>query len=112
MNYFVPGDWDAFCPRCRFRKKASEFVREWDGTRVCLTCFEPRHPQELRRQPVDKESVPWSQPVHSTADLDPGFTFTVQSVPTDTGALELFQVRGDSGLEALELDDSTYLFVR
>lgn len=82
IEYYKPGDWDAFCDRCKFKRKASELVKEWTGLMVCHdTCFEPRHPQELRKQPPENESVPWARPVHATADRDPGFTFTPPDIP-------------------------------
>lgn len=82
-NYFVAGEWDVFCDRCKFKFKASELVDErHTGCKVCWSCFDPRHPQELRRQPKEIESVPWSRPVHSSGDTDPGFVVTPPAIPT------------------------------
>jgi hypothetical protein len=112
MNYYARGDWDVYCDRCKFKYKASELIKEWTGYMVCHTCFEPRHPQELRRQPKEIESVPWSRPTQVGAETSPSWSFDIPPIPTDTGAVSLFQVREDSGLSALSLSDGSYLFVR
>lgn len=55
--YFKPGDWNAICDQCGAKYKASELLLQWDGFRVCSTCLDPRHPQELQLpQPIP--SVP------------------------------------------------------
>ena len=81
-NYFKQGDWIAYCDRCKFKRFASELMKEYTGCMVCSDCFDIRHPQELRRQPKEIESVPWSRPTHAGADIDPGFVVTPPAIPT------------------------------
>jgi hypothetical protein len=60
-NRYKSGDYLADCARCGFTYYASELQKEWTGHRVCKTCFEPRHPQDLIK--VRKErGIPWAQP--------------------------------------------------
>lgn len=47
------GDWNAICPVCGFKYKASELKQRWDGVYVCQQDWEPRHPQELIKIPKE-----------------------------------------------------------
>lgn len=56
------GNWNAICDTCGFKFKASELRKKWDGTMVCETDFEQRHPQDFLRVRGDQPAVPWSRP--------------------------------------------------
>lgn len=62
QSYYKKGDWKASCDRCGFDYKASELREEWQGLKVCATCYEPRHPQDLLRIPRSERPVPWTRP--------------------------------------------------
>ena len=64
-DYLAEGDWNAICANCGRKMKASELVKDWKGLYVCpdhpgVT----RHPQDFVRGFPDKQTVPWSQPLH------------------------------------------------
>lgn len=61
-NSFRSGDWLFCCLRCGFTKYASEIRQEWTGLRVCSTCWDPRHPQDLVRGKADDQTVPHANP--------------------------------------------------
>lgn len=61
-GYWDAGNWNAVCDQCGRRFKATRLYQEWDKLRVCETCLDPRHPQELKRPMVDPKPVPWSRP--------------------------------------------------
>jgi hypothetical protein len=56
-DLYRPGDYFVICDRCGFKHYASETKKTWDGLRVCLKDWEPRHPQDLVRGKVDKQTV-------------------------------------------------------
>lgn len=56
------GDWWLYCDSCNRKIKASHSRHRWDGFIVCDSCFEHRHPQDLIRTKIDKQSVPFSRP--------------------------------------------------
>lgn len=62
QTYYKKGDWNADCDRCGFTYKASELKTEWQGLKVCSTCYEPRHPADLFRIPRSERPVPWTRP--------------------------------------------------
>jgi hypothetical protein len=45
----------AICERCGFQIKYLELTTEWNGTRVCDSCFEEKHPQ-LDPSPVSADA--------------------------------------------------------
>lgn len=61
-NQHKPGDWLYCCQQCDDEVYASETRRQWDGLRVCRSCWEPRHPQDRIRAKKDKISVPFANP--------------------------------------------------
>lgn len=61
-DYAKIGDWNALCDVCRFKFKASELRRRWDGRMVCEADFEERHPQDLIRIPQERIATPWARP--------------------------------------------------
>lgn len=48
-NRYSPGDHWRECDECGFDFLRSELVKRRDGAIVCAKCWEPRHPQDLRR---------------------------------------------------------------
>lgn len=53
----------AICDRCGFSYKYLELREEWNGLRVCPTCFEPKHPQlETPRHRPDAEALRDARP--------------------------------------------------
>ena len=35
----------ALCDRCSFEYKLNQLKKEWNGSKVCPDCYEPKHPQ-------------------------------------------------------------------
>ena len=53
----------SICDRCGFRYKYQQMRTEWDHTRVCPECYEPKHPQlDPEHPPVDAESLWQARP--------------------------------------------------
>ncbi len=48
----------AICDRCGFSYPYLSMLTEWDHTRVCSECYEPKHPQlDPVHPPVDAEAL-------------------------------------------------------
>ena len=77
QSYYKKGDYKAACDRCGFDYKASELREEWQGLKVCATCYEPRHPQDLLRIPRTERPVPWTRPGSDITVDVPGWAETV-----------------------------------
>ncbi len=45
MAYAVGKFARALCDRCAFEYKLNELKEEWNGLKVCPSCYEPKHPQ-------------------------------------------------------------------
>lgn len=54
--------WAVICDRCGFKFKSYQLREDWQGLRVCSSCFETRHPQDFVRGVPDDPSVPWTRP--------------------------------------------------
>jgi len=61
-THAVVGDYNAICDRCGFKFKASKLRKTWEGLYVCKKDWEPRHPSDFFRAPVDDQTVPWTRP--------------------------------------------------
>lgn len=61
-DFFKPGDHNAICYVCGFKRKASEMKLRWDGVYVCKEDWEPRHPQDFVRGMPDEQAPEWTQP--------------------------------------------------
>lgn len=59
---FVLGDYNAVCFECQKKYKASQLKKHWQGYYVCVSCYEPRHPQDFVRSPPAEKAPPWTQP--------------------------------------------------
>lgn len=52
-----PSPWGE-CMRCGFKRRVSDLVKEWSGSRVCRdTCRDPK-PAELKPPRIKPEGVP------------------------------------------------------
>ena len=64
----------ALCDRCGFRYKLLELQKEWNGLKVCHTCYEKKHPQlEPHTAPADPQALKSPR-----ADIRPGGGCLVQ----------------------------------
>jgi len=65
MSYkagWEPGVWSAICDVCGFRFKSTEIKDRWDGLKVCLKDWEPRHPQDFVKARRERITPPWTRP--------------------------------------------------
>lgn len=62
QGYYKAGDNYFLCPVCGFKKRVSQGRRRWDKEFVCLSCWEPRHPQELIRPIKERIAARISRP--------------------------------------------------
>lgn len=54
---YVPGDPHVCCDICGFNVRMSQTRKTWDGLRVCLADWDPKHPQLSVRGKVDRQAV-------------------------------------------------------
>lgn len=59
---YQPGNHWVQCDECGFKVRANETRIRWDGMRVCLKDWEPRHPQDFVRGRRDRQRVPNPRP--------------------------------------------------
>ncbi len=78
-DYAKQGDWNAICPVCGFKYKASELIKRWDNVYVCKTDWEPRHPQDLIK-------IPKENPAPRFPTLAPEDTYRT-AAPVDPNSL-------------------------
>jgi hypothetical protein len=78
-DYFLMGSWSARCDQCYRKVKAGELLLEWDNLRVCSTCWDPRHPQELVRAITDPKPIPWSRPDPPAIFIQPDAYYSSRS---------------------------------
>ena len=71
---FVLGEWKAICDRCGLQFHASRLKIEWTGLRVCESCFETRHPQDLIRIPRTEKAPPWTRPEAADVEVEVDYT--------------------------------------
>src|SRR3990167_7060433 len=80
MSYkpnYKAGDWLAICDVCGFKFKASELKDRWDGLKVCIKDWEPRHSLDLLKAPKGEKPLPWTRP--EPADVEDGPTYISES---------------------------------
>jgi hypothetical protein len=82
-DYFAPGDWNAVCDQCGSTYKASELRLQWDNARVCRTCWDPRHPQELQGPQPVPSNPGWMRP-----NFIPVMNFTTDRVMDAGGPMD------------------------
>ena len=62
----------AICDRCGFEYPYSSIKKEWTGSRVCSSCYEPKHPQlEPKRNISDPQGLRNSRPARREPQLVP-----------------------------------------
>jgi hypothetical protein len=78
---YIPGDPWAICDRCGFQVRMSQTKKTWDGLRVCIPDWEPKHPQLTIRGRVDRQMVVDGRPEPAPVYVqDYGFgAFTLKS---------------------------------
>ena len=59
---YVHGDHNVICDRSGFKVKASQTRMEWNGLRVRIEDWEPRHPQDFVRGRADRQTVADARP--------------------------------------------------
>lgn len=75
-DYFALGDWNILCAQCGRKLKASQAVKNWQGTWRCPEHNEARHPQDfVRALRNEGQAAPF---VQRPADIDARFC-TVQT---------------------------------
>lgn len=85
LSNLKKGTWRAQCDRCGFDYHADQMKKEWNGLRVCKSCWEPRHPQEFVRGRKDDSSVPWTRSEGEDVETDTsGWADTKTDVPPGT----------------------------
>ena len=55
-------DHNVICDRSGFKVPASQTRMQWNGLRVRIKDWEPRHPQDFVRGKADKQAVPNPRP--------------------------------------------------
>jgi len=76
-NHYVSGEFNVTCDVCSRKIKASESRQRWDGFRVCLDDWEPRHEQDFVRARQDKISVPFTRPIPALVFTDVVYICTI-----------------------------------
>ncbi len=59
---YEAGQWNAVCDRCGRTHKARQLQLEWNGLRVCPSCWDPKHPQLSVQGKSDNQLPPWVSP--------------------------------------------------
>lgn len=77
MDTYKHGKWNVICDRCGFKYKSDRLKMEWNGLRTCNgagtnNCWEPRHPQEMKRGKKDKQAPPWVRSEPQDVFVTPG----------------------------------------
>jgi hypothetical protein len=68
----IPGDPWCYCDRTGMKVRMSQTRKEWNGLRVWVGVWEPRHPQDFVRGRKDDVSVPDARPRQPDVFLNPG----------------------------------------
>ena len=106
-TYYKRGSWKARCDSCAEIFKSDQLRLQWDNYRVCATCWDYRHPQELLKVPRNQTAIPWSRP-----DIVPTYatmhhTGVIDSKASDrVGADMMTYVHGTIGLVSPSSGDS------
>ena len=79
MAYALGKFAKGLCDRCAFEYKLSELREEWNGSKVCPDCYEPKHPQlEPLTATADPEALYRPRPNNDHEEGE-GFVVVVQS---------------------------------
>ncbi len=91
-DYYVNGDWNAYCARCGGKFKASQLRKQWQGYYVCPDDWEMRQPQDFVRSIREHPEVPWAQ---NPADI---FVAASAGVAFQNNKLQFVQFVNNAGL--------------
>lgn len=61
-----PRAWGV-CDRCGLRFYLRQLAKEWTGSKVCASCFEPKHPQLTPRITSDAQALKEPRPEENSA---------------------------------------------
>lgn len=86
-DYQVPGEWNARCSMCGFKRKSSYLVKNWQGLWRCPEHNEPRHPQDFVKAIDDNPAPPWTQPGGQTFTFG-DFIVTEASIVSPPGSVD------------------------
>ena len=79
MAYALGKFAKGLCDRCSFEYKLHELKEEWNGAKVCPSCYEPKHPQlEPLTATADPEALYRPRPNNDHEEGE-GFIVVVQS---------------------------------
>jgi|TARA_R100000030_G_scaffold74376_1_gene57613 NAD-dependent SIR2 family protein deacetylase len=79
MAYAVGKFAKALCDRCAFEYKLNELKEEWNGLKVCPSCYEPKHPQlEPLTVKADPEALYKPRP-NNDKEVGEGFVVVTSS---------------------------------
>lgn len=81
-THYKSGSWNWICDVCGFKYKAEQALNRWDGLKVCSSCWEMRHPQELIRPIKERNSVPWTRPRPESDGSDETITTAADLYPS------------------------------
>lgn len=84
---YIPGDFWRICDRCGFKTRSSRTAKEWNGSMVCMECYEPRQPQDFVRGHADVQTVPDPRP--EATDRFLGVLMTTTTAAAVAGATTL-----------------------
>jgi hypothetical protein len=84
------GEWWISCDVCDKQIYASEAKHRWDGMIVCKEDFETRHPQELIKHRVDRQSVPFTRPGAADIFVDVPYIIYIEDGYIDDDYFEDF----------------------
>ena len=65
-DYYIHGDYFAYCDSCKFKFHASELRKDWKGLMKCPGCWESRHPMDFQQPPRPSIPLPWTRPNDET----------------------------------------------
>lgn len=51
----------AVCDQCSFQFKLNQLIKDWKGFKVCVDCYEPKHPQLYPRRLIG-DAIALNQP--------------------------------------------------
>ena len=80
MTFYKQGEYNVVCDRCQTEVKAHKTRFEWTGHRMCIPCWEARHPQDFKSPvPSDNYTIDGSQ-----IRLEPAFLFDSDNLVWET----------------------------
>lgn len=77
---FKSGQYLVICDRCHHKVYSSKTIMEWNGWRVCLDCYDPKHPQ------LEEPIIILDNPPLQDISLEPSDRFSCPFEIWNTGA--------------------------